>query len=199
MELAFPIKGSDSFLMKAGYSLLDEYRVAVAKAAFCADKDVLDIATGSGRMAYTLCSAGYNVVTGDIDESVLGKTITKIGHLFPGRLSFTVLDVFNLPYYDKSNSSVVSANSLHELDNPMKAIEEMTRIVSADGILLLMDFNENGFKMIGEARREMFGEEHRRGTAEYNLVTDYLKTQFKSVDTFDLKLDYVWISKGRVC
>ena len=197
MKQNYPLKDSDSFLLKSGYDILDEYRIAVENAAFSTDKTVLDVATGSGRMAYTLCSAGYIVVTGDVDQDVLCKTIASVGHFFPGKLSFTVFDALNLPYPDMSFDNVVSANSLHELDDPMTALSEMTRVVSSGGNLLLIDFNENGFDVISKAHNEMHGKDHRRGFADYMLVMEHLESQFKRVNRLTLGLNYVWISEGK--
>ena len=197
MKQNYPLKDSDSFLLKSGYDILDEYRIAVENAAFSTDKTVLDVATGNGQMAYTLCSAGYTVITGDVDQDVLCKTIASVGHFFPGKLSFTVFDALNLPYPDMSFDNVVSANSLHELDDPMTALSEMTRVVSSGGNLLLIDFNENGFDVISKAHNEMHGKDHRRGFADYMLVMEHLESQFKRVNRLTLGLNYVWISEGK--
>lgn len=193
----YPVSGSDTVLVRSGYSLLDEYRTAVERAGLHRDQAVLDVATGSGRMAYTLASAGYKVISGDIDKTALGNTIGTIGHLFPGELTFTYFDALHLPYRDGSFGSVVSANSLHEIDDPMTALAEMTRVVSAEGSLVIVDFNANGFDEIAKAHLEMHGKEHRRGTADYDVVNRHLESSFRRIRRLSLSLNDVWIAEGR--
>lgn len=191
----YPRRESDTILARYGYDLLSEYRTAVKAANLCKDKQVLDVATGSGRMAYTLGALGYNVISGDFDKAVLAGTIAGIGHFFPGRLSFTVLDALEMPLPNQSYGNVVSANALHEIDDPMKAISEMTRVVSAVGTLMIMDFNENGFDVISKSHRETHGKEHRRGTADYGVVKAYLESHFQEVRQMSLGLNYIWTAK----
>lgn len=178
--------------------MLGEYRTAVEHAQLHKNQTVLDVATGSGRMAYTLASAGFSVVSGDIDKSALATTIDKVGHLFPGNVTFTYFDALDLPYQDKSFSSVVSANSLHEIDDPMRALAEMTRVVTTDGSLLIIDFNTNGFNAISKVHSEIHGKEHRRGTADYEMVSRYLQSSFQRVRRFSLSLNEVWVAEGRI-
>ena len=197
-NVAYPPRDSDSVLAESGYSLLGEYRTAVECAQLCESQTVLDVATGSGRMAYTLASAGYSVISGDIDKIALGNTIDKVGHLFPGKMAFTYLDALNLPYQDQSFGSVVSANSLHEIDDPMKALAEMARVVTASGRLLIIDFNANGFEAISRVHAQIHGKEHRRGTADYEAVSQYLQSSFEKVRRFSLSLNEVWVAEGRI-
>lgn len=102
-----------------------------------------------------------------------------------------------MPLPNQSYGNVVSANALHEIDDPMKAISEMTRVVSATGTLLVMDFNENGFDMISKSHRETHGKEHRRGTADYGSVKAYLESHFQEVRQMSLGLNYIWTAKCR--
>lgn len=197
-EPVYPITVVDRFLKDNGYCLLDEDIEAVKSSNVSKDYPVLDIATGNGRMAFVLASLGFTTITGDISSEVLTRAINRVAEFFPGKLSFTILDALSLPYPDGSFHGITSANALHELSNPMKMIQEMTRVCNQDGTILVLDFNENGFDMISKAHLNIQNKKHRRGSANYDEIDAYLRNHFREVDFYKLPLNNYWVAHQKM-
>lgn len=59
-------------------------------------------------------------------DKVAGNEVTRVG------------DAHNLPFPDGSIGTVISTNTLEHLKNPMRAVEEMKRVLKPNGLLILI-------------------------------------------------------------
>ncbi len=59
-------------------------------------------------------------------DKVAGREVTEIG------------DAHNLPYPDESIGTVISTNTLEHLKDPIKAINEMKRVLKPNGLLVII-------------------------------------------------------------
>jgi ubiquinone/menaquinone biosynthesis C-methylase UbiE/acyl-coenzyme A thioesterase PaaI-like protein len=198
MPADFPVipeNSSDKKLIGSGYNLFREYLLAVNLARFNPDKIVLDLGTGSGRMLWVLNALGFIVMSGDNDPEVIKKNLDKPDLADSGRISLTYLDAADLRFPDNSFSSVISANGLHEFENPIKAIQEMKRVSEYYGKVVVIDFNENGFDVISKVHLETRGTEHTRKSNVPNDVIDkWFEDNFETVERLELPLNNVWIA-----
>jgi acyl-coenzyme A thioesterase PaaI-like protein len=74
----------------------------------------------------------------------------------------------------------------------------MARICKTFGKLLVIDFHEEGFKVLEKAYRESHGEEHKRNFITYESIHNHLETCFEEVRMFHLPLNTVWVASGKV-
>jgi len=61
------------------------------------------------------------------------------------RVKFELVDVENLPYDDNSFDAVVSTNMLHIVENPVKQLDEIERVLKPDGLCFIADIKRSWF------------------------------------------------------
>lgn len=197
MNESYQPSESDRKLAALGFNLLNEDREAVRLAGFGPGAAVLDVATGSGRMLMALVEAGCRVVSGDISEDVMRQTRERLGAVADRVAGFRVLDAARMDLADDSIDNIATANSMHHMQEPRRVLDEMTRVLKPQGRLLLVEFNANGFDVIGRVHREVHGGDHDRGGIAVGQIEDFLRAHFASVERHDLPLNHVWIAALR--
>jgi SAM-dependent methyltransferase len=111
------------------------YRWAAAAASGC---DVLDAACGSGFGTLMLAEAGARTVTGvDLDPLAVETATERVGDAAEIRHA----DVRSLPFADDSFDLVVCFETIEHLPNPDRALDELRRVLRADGLLLVSSPN----------------------------------------------------------
>ncbi len=86
----------------------------------------------------------------------LSEPLLKVGeHVayeegLSGRVKFETADVENLPYEDDSFDCVVSTNMLHIVENPVKQLDEIERVLKPDGIMFIADIKRSWFVSLFE-------------------------------------------------
>ena len=119
-----------------------EQLVAAAKAA--GPKDVADLATGSGDVAFALrreLPAGCAVVGYDFCEPML-----ELGRIRARQegvsLAFKTGDCMALPIADGSQDVVTIAYGVRNFEDRAKGLRELRRILRPDGTLLILEFSQ---------------------------------------------------------
>ena len=118
---------------------------------------VLDLGCGNGRHAVTLAKAGYEVVGLDISLRQLQKAQNKAAE---AKIDLQIVraDMLQLPFHTGTFSLVASLDtSFGYFSNEADAIQtlqEATRVLSQDGLLILDIFNrermlQRHFKSLG--------------------------------------------------
>ncbi|HDN86554.1 MAG: hypothetical protein DRP68_06540 [Candidatus Omnitrophota bacterium] len=84
-----------------------------------------------------------------------GKKYTRnfakliLGYLgLEGFVEFKIENAECLSFEDKSFDTIFSVNTLHHFRNPFKVIEELVRIVTFEGKIILSDFTEEGLTIV---------------------------------------------------
>lgn len=100
-------------------------------------KQVLELATGTGLIAKHIFRSAAHVEATDaslemIEQAKRGVRSTK--------LHFAVQDMFHLPYADQSFDVIIVSNALHIVPEPEKALAEIRRILTDDGVLIAPTF-----------------------------------------------------------
>ena len=113
-------------------------------------KQVLELATGTGLIAKHIVRSADHIEATDaspemIEQAKQGVKSTK--------LYFSVQDMFHLPYADQSFDVVIVSNALHIVPEPEKALTEIWRVLTDDGVLIAPTFthSDNDFHVKAKA------------------------------------------------
>ena len=110
---------------------------------------ILEAGTGKGHFALALAKAGYSFVTFDISPEEQRFAKLNIAHFgFEKQVDFRIENGERTSFADGSFDTVFSVNVLHHLRNPYQVIDELIRLISSQGKLILADFTEEGFKVM---------------------------------------------------
>jgi demethylmenaquinone methyltransferase/2-methoxy-6-polyprenyl-1,4-benzoquinol methylase len=107
-------------------------------AAPCPSARALDLATGTGDIAFALAARGARVVGLDITIRMIELARGKVDGARP---QFLVGDMLALPFPPGSFDIVTTGYGLRNVPNLTTAIEEIGRVLSPGGQLLSLDFN----------------------------------------------------------
>ncbi len=108
----------------------------------------LDLATGTGDLAFALAARGARVVGLDITfrmiELARGKAVSRT----PG---FVVGDMLALPFPSSSFEIVTTGYGLRNVPDLAAAIDEIRRVLTPGGQLLSLDFNRPSNRVVRSA------------------------------------------------
>jgi demethylmenaquinone methyltransferase/2-methoxy-6-polyprenyl-1,4-benzoquinol methylase len=119
------------------------WRKMVAKeAALLADRTsqrVLDVATGTGDLAFAIRKAGVPEVVGlDFSTEMIARAKEKAASQ-AGGVTFMVGDGMNLPFEDASFDACTISFGLRNMEDYTAAIAEMTRILKPGGKFICLE------------------------------------------------------------
>ncbi len=115
-------------------------RRLVALAQPAPGRRALDLATGTGDIAYALASSGARVVGLDITHRMIELAIGKATRR-SASCSFLVGDMLALPFPDRSFDLVTTGYGLRNVPNLAVAVDEIARVLTPGGLALSLDFN----------------------------------------------------------
>jgi SAM-dependent methyltransferase len=98
---------------------------------------LLDVATGEGDFLLFLLEAfsSFDSATGlDINAESLKTARNKIGRQ---KVDFIQGNIRKLPFEDNYFNTITVSNSLHHFENPVKAIQNMFRVIIPGGLLVI--------------------------------------------------------------
>lgn len=96
----------------------------------------LDLACGTGDIAFTLATRGADVVGLDITHRMLQLARSK-----GGAAQFVTGDMLALPFGDEAFDLLTTGYGLRNVPDIPRAIAEMQRVLKPGGILVSLDFN----------------------------------------------------------
>ncbi len=128
---------------------IDKERAFIIEKAQPIYGDILEAGTGKGHFALALAKEGYRFTTFDISEQEqkfarLNLKYFELDHL----VDFRIENGECLSFKDKSFDIIFSINTFHHLVNPYKVLDELIRLVSFEGKLVLSDFGKEGMALM---------------------------------------------------
>lgn len=114
-------------------------RRVVSIAAPTVGARALDLATGTGDLAFALAACGAKVVGLDITPRMIELARQKIGREAPP--AFVVGDMTALPFPSASFDIVTTGYGLRNVPDLALAIDEIRRVLRPGGRLVSLDFN----------------------------------------------------------
>lgn len=101
---------------------------------------VLDIGTGTGRMAELFADGAESVVALDKSPAMLRLARARLQHLGSGRIEMVQGDFTSLPLPAASVDTVLFHQVLHFAQDPTAALQEAARVTRAGGRVAIVDF-----------------------------------------------------------
>ncbi|MFA5270861.1 MAG: class I SAM-dependent methyltransferase [Candidatus Omnitrophota bacterium] len=153
--------------------------------------DILEAGTGKGHFALSLAKQGYRFTTFDIskEEQNFAKLTLKYFGL-DSLVNFKIENGESLSFKDGKFDMAFSVNTLHHLINPYKVIDELIRVLSFEGRIVLSDFTVEGFQLMDKIHKSE-GNTHQVSKTTLADVEKYLvakgfkiekhKSQFQEV------------------
>ena len=165
-----------AFYKSFGYDIEKERRFIFEKAEPISG-NILEIGTGKGHFALELAREGHMFTSIDVSEEeqeFARLNIEQAG--FSKQVHFKIEDAEHLNFKDASIDIIFSINTMHHLTNPFKVMDELIRIISSKGKIILSDFNKEGFKIMNKVH-ESEGRKHEANTITLGDIKDYLKNK----------------------
>lgn len=136
----------DRFMRKDGaaYEMIYELIRPVVQ-----HKTVLELAAGTGLIAKHIVNAAAHIEATDASAEMIAEAKRDNCSV---KLHFSVQDMFRLPYADKSFDVVIVSNALHIVPQPEKALAEIKRVLTDDGILIAPTFTHAGNSFFGKVK-----------------------------------------------
>ncbi|MDZ4137411.1 MAG: metalloregulator ArsR/SmtB family transcription factor [Erythrobacter sp.] len=101
---------------------------------------VLDIGTGTGRMAELFAGQAERIVALDKNLEMLRVARAKLQHLPTAQIELVQGDFADLPHGDASFDTVLLHQVLHFATDPAPALAEAARVLRAGGRIAIVDF-----------------------------------------------------------
>jgi len=121
-----------------------------------------DIGTGTGFLALELAKVSHSVIAVDVSTEMLRMAQRKARQEGLSNLLFIRGEMQNIPLMDESVDIVFTNMALHHVDDPLKGIQEMYRILKPDGSITIIDVEKHEFQWAKEEMRDVWlGFEHR--------------------------------------
>ncbi|QOJ27896.1 MAG: class I SAM-dependent methyltransferase [Ignavibacteriales bacterium] len=192
-----PKSQSDLLLNHWGYDVMEEYTEMISGAGFPDGCQILDVATGTGRAVSILVRLGYRVVTGDISFDGKHDADKRVTPMYYHRVQYVKLNLEQAPFGDDSVRNIVCMNTLHELENPNACLDEIFRIHSPNGTLLIADFNAEGMDIMDKLHIIKFGERHPKGKSSLRELECWLKSRYTNIREFHTRMNRGFIVTGK--
>lgn len=176
--------------------IIRDYDAALDLAGFSLEDTVLDIATGSGRMLLQLVRRGHSVVSGDIDGDALERARERLGGL-ADKPTLVILNAHSMAFKNDMFGAATLANAIHEMENPRGALDEIARVLTDEGKLLVVEFNSLGFELMELHHKTQGRGQHPRGEMSTEDIDRYLRSSFSLVETQEFSIVHAWVASGR--
>jgi len=106
--------------------------------------DMLDIGTGTGRIAELLSDRASKVVALDKSLEMLKLARAKLQHLPAGKTELVQGDFTDLPFGESQFDTVLLHQVLHFAQEPEQVLQEAARVTRGGGRIAIVDFATHG-------------------------------------------------------
>ena len=111
---------------------------------------LLDIGTGTGRMAELFAERADHIVALDKSLAMLRIARAKLQHISAGRVEVVQGDFVNLPFADASFDTVLFHQVLHFAESPVAALAEAARVTAPGGRIAVVDLDAHQHEELRE-------------------------------------------------
>ena len=154
---------------------IDKERAFIIEKAQPIYGDILEVGTGKGYFTVALAQEGYSFVSVDISEEEQKFARLNIKYLgLEERVGFKVENAESLSFGNGSFEIIFSINTLHHLINPYGVMDELMRVVTFEGKIILSDFSREGLEVVNRVHRNE-GRIHPYGDFDLNKAMKYFR------------------------
>lgn len=156
---------------------------------------ILEAGTGKGHFTLALAKKGCTFIT--IDISAEEQRFAKLNAAYFGLtdlVDFRIENAEHTGFNDKNFDIIFSVNVFHHLHKPYQVVDELSRILSSNGRLILADFTEAGFKIIDKIHA-LDGNRHDKGTINLSDIGAYLTQKGFSIKQAKSDIQEIIISQ----
>lgn len=140
--------------------------------------DILEVGTGKGYFAITLAKKGYSLTSIDMSEEEHRAARLNIEYFgLSNRVVLKVENAEKMSFKDRSFNTIFSVNVIHHLENPLKVVDEISRLVARDGRIILSDFTREGFEVMDRLHASE-GNTHTMGHMTLDEAAEHLSRKF---------------------
>lgn len=165
-----------NFYKKFGYDVGEERKFILEK-AYPLYGDILEVGTGKGYFTVELAKEGYEFTSIDISDEEQELAKLNIRYLgFEKLVDFRIENAEHLSLNNSSFDIVFSINTIHHLTSPTKVIDELIRVVTFEGKIILSDFTKEGLKIIDRIHARE-GRKHEAGRMILSDISSYLESK----------------------
>lgn len=156
-----------------GYDI-DRERNFIVEQAKPLDGRILEAGTGRGHFALALAKEGHQFVTFDISADEQSYAKLNLAYYSLDKLAdFRIENAEHTGFPGGSFDIIFSVNLIHHLKNPYVVVEELVRVLSPKGKLVVADFTEDGFEIVDKIHA-LDGDTHERGKVTILDIELYL-------------------------
>jgi len=177
-----------------GYDTVKEREFILTQASPISGR-ILEAGTGKGNFTLALAKAGYSFVTFDISAEQQDFARENIAYYrLSARVDFRIANAEHTAFPDGSFDTVLSVNTVHHLESPYRAVDELIRILSPKGKIVLADFTKEGFHVLDRIHA-LEGNTHDEGKARLTDIGKYLEEKNFVVKETNSKYQHVVIAE----
>jgi len=184
------------FYRGSGYDLEKE-RELIIDGSLPFSGRILEIGTGKGHFTLALAKRGFYLTT--VDISAEEQRTARLNLRYYGledRVAWCTEDAGGLSFPDGSFDVIFSVNVFHHLEQPAKALDEMSRVLRPAGKIILADFNARGFEIINECHAKE-GRVHDRSKHDLTEAKAYLESIGYDVGGFESEVQRTIVARSR--
>lgn len=186
-----------SFYRNFGYDVEEERRFILDK-AYPIYGDILEVGTGKGYFTVELAKEGYNFTSIDISDEEQEFARLNIKYLgFEKLVNFKIENAENMSFGDSSFDIIFSINTIHHLTNPIKVIDELIRIGTLEGKIILSDFTIEGLEIIDKIHASE-GRKHEAGGMTLLDISNYLGSRGFSIQKHTSRFQDVLVAYRQI-
>lgn len=107
--------------------------------SYCRDRDILEVACGTGQGLGYLAGLARSLVAGDITPALVERARRHYGQ----RMDIRVMDAANLPFSDRSLDVVILFEAIYYLPDAPRFVSECRRVLRPGGQVLVATANKD--------------------------------------------------------
>jgi len=180
-----------------GYDTDKERAFIVEKARPLYGK-ILEVGTGKGHFTLALAKEGHPFISLDISEEE--QRFAKLNLAYFGLeklVDFRIGNAEHTGFADQSFDIIFSVNLLHHLHNPCKATDELIRILTPNGKLIISDFSKEGFRVVDKIHA-LEGRIHEAGKTTLADIEIYLIDKGFNIQKYKSRFQEVIIAYRKI-
>ena len=183
-----------SIYRKKGLDFPSSRDSIIAKAAPI-EGSILEVGTGTGYASLSLAKAGYRFISIDTDEeAVKTAALNLVYKKLLSQATFYIMDGTHTHFENSSFKNIVMIDLLHHIYDIRGLLSETDRVLSANGKLILADFNKSGMKIVDGIHKQE-GRIHADSGFGKDYAYKYLYGLGYEIESYRVKCHWVLIAK----